>query len=363
MSMAAAWLSALACSASAAIPPSQAAEEYSFVVVGHTRGGPENGIIPRERLAELVAEIRALAPDFVVLTGDLIYGDFGHQTEPAPVALDEAAIRRDWEAVDGIFASIGVPIYRAPGNHDLWDHSTLAIWNERYGSPYRSFRHGNGLFLLLNSCWLPAPGDPAHLPPRLIRGQQIPPDQLAWIRAELEAGGSEHVFAFMGHVLWWEPGAAWWREVHPLLAAHGARAVFAGDLGPWKWSHLQRDGIHYVQSSVEFTEPPLEMLRNREGSRAISAQLDNYVLVTVAGPEVDYEVRTLGAMSTGRFTPELYQAIHDYDAGTIQRRLFAKWRTPAKLMNGVLWVGAGGFAAGAALALAAAWLARRERGA
>jgi hypothetical protein len=357
-----AWLTASASlTIGSGIPAAAARDEYSFVVVGHTRGGPENGVIPRERLAELVAEIRELEPDFVVLTGDLIYGDIDSQHDAPPISVDEAAIRADWDAVDEIFASIGAPIHRAPGNHDLWDRSTLAIWNERYGSPYRSFRHGNGLFLLLNSCWLPNPGEPGHLPPKLIRGQQIPADQLAWIRAELEAADSEHVFAFMGHVLWWESEAGWWREVHPLLAAHRARAVFAGDLGPWKWSHVERDGVDYVQSSVEFTEPPLEMLRRREGSRAISAQLDNYVLVTVEGPAVDYEVRTLGAMSTGRFTPELYRAINEYDEGTIRHELFTLWRTPAELLRGVLLVAAGSFGTGAAAALLAAWLAGRAR--
>jgi hypothetical protein len=360
--MLSAWLAALA-----SLPAAQAGSEppvgerYAFVVVGHTRGGPENGIIPRDRLEELAREIRELEPDFVVLTGDLVYGDINRQTEPPGVVLDDAAIRADWDAVDAVFAAIGVPIHRAPGNHDVWNHSTLAIWQERYGAPYQSFRHGNGLFLLLNSCWLPAPGDPRHLPPRYIRGQQLPEDQVAWIRSELDGSAAEHVFAFMGHVLWWEPEASWWRDVHPLLAAAPTRAVFAGDLGPWKWSHLERDGIHYVQSSVEFTVPPIQMLRNREGSRAISAQLDNYVLVTVDGARVDYQVHTLGALTTGRFTPELYREINEYDDGTVARWLYSRWHTPAKMLRGVLLVGAGAFAAGLLAAATAGLIARRKR--
>ena len=121
-------------------PANVRASDYSFVVVGHTRGGPDNGIIPTERLTELVEDIRALRPDFVVLTGDLIYGDINKQWDPPPVQLDEAALRSDWEAIDRIFATLEVPVHRAPGNHDLWDHTTLAIWKERYGPPYRSFR-------------------------------------------------------------------------------------------------------------------------------------------------------------------------------------------------------------------------------
>ncbi len=342
-------------------PANVRASDYSFVVVGHTRGGPDNGIIPTERLTELVEDIRALRPDFVVLTGDLIYGDINKQWDPPPVQLDEAALRSDWEAIDRIFATLEVPVHRAPGNHDLWDHTTLAIWKERYGPPYRSFRHGDGLFLLLNSCWLPTEGDPAHLPGGFIRGLQLPDDQLEWLRGELEASAdAEHVFAFMGHVLWWNDDAAWWSEVHPLLASGPTRAVFAGDLGPWKWSHLERDGIHYVQSAVEFTVPTLTMLQNREASRTISSQLDNYVHVTVAGGDVRYDVRTVGGMSTGRFQPSVYRDVYEYDKGSLERKVFKRMDTPQKLVRWLAILGAGAFGAGLVGGLIAAALFRRK---
>jgi hypothetical protein len=86
------------------------------------------------------------------------------------------------------------------------------------------------------------------------------------------------------------------------------RAVFAGDYGPMKFSHQRRDGIDYVQTSVE-GDVPLELLRAREDSRLLSAQLDNFLLVTVAGTEVRTEVRTLGAFSTGKFSPDHWRAV------------------------------------------------------
>ena len=151
--------------------------------------------------------------------------------------------------------------------------------------------------------------------------------------------------------------------MHPLLAAAPTRAVFAGDLGPGKWSHVQRDGVHYVQSTVEFTDPVLEMLRNREGSRAINAQLDNWVLVDVDGDEVRYEVRALGGMTNERHTPSHHQAVHDFDAGTFAGKLFDKFHSPKKLLDGFLLAGLAGAGGGVLLGAALAILLRRRRAA
>ncbi len=339
-----------------------AQEPFTFAVVGHTRGGPDNGLLPRERLDELIDELRRARPDFVVLTGDLVYGDFDTFYEPGR-PVDAEAVRADWDAVDAVFERLGVPVHRAPGNHDVWDDVTRDVWLERYGALHQSFTHGNSRFLLLNSCWYPKPGTTGRSPEWAIRGVKLDPEQVAFVRAEMEAArGQEHVFAFLGHMLWWWEDAAWWSEVHPLLAAGPTRAVFAGDLGPWKFSHTERDGVDYVQSAVEFTEVPLVMLQNRERSRLITAQLDNYVVVTVDGSDVSYEVRTLGALTTGRHEPADWRAMAEHDKGTFRRRLANKWHTPEKLVRGVLLVGLIGVAAGALATLLLVLVLRRVRG-
>ena len=150
------------------------AQQFTFVVVGHTRGGPGNGTLPTQRYAELVREVRREAPAFVVLTGDLVYGDFEAK------AVDRAAVEKDWNAVDAVFAQFGCPVHRVPGNHDLWERTTQELWTSRYGELQKSFEHEGSQFLLLNSCWTPAPGSHEHCPPRFIRaalplkGRQTP---------------------------------------------------------------------------------------------------------------------------------------------------------------------------------------------
>jgi hypothetical protein len=332
------------------------AQAFSFVVIGHTRGGPGNGVMPTARYDEMVREIRALHPSFVVLTGDLVYGDFEAQT------VDRAAVEKDWNAVDAVFAQLDCPIHRVPGNHDLWEPTTRDLWTSRYGELQKSFEFEHSKFLLLNSCWTPAPGETGQCPPKFIRGVQLDGERLEFVRKEVAAAKDAlHVFAFLGHVLWWDDDAAWWKDVHPLLKSVNTSSVFSGDLGPWKFSRLERDGIDYVQSSVEFAPPEISQMRNRESVRAISEQLDNFAYVTVFGANVHVEIKTLGATSTDHFTPERYREAHEYDAGSVGRKLFNRMDNPQKLVPWLWKLGGAAFAGGFVVALLLSWRLRRKR--
>jgi hypothetical protein len=130
-----------------------AAQRFSFVALGHTRGGPGNGVIPRERMDEALAAVEALRPDFVVLTGDLIYGDIDAGKAP----VDREALARDWDEVDGLFARLSMPVHRVPGNHDVWETVSRDLWLERYGSLYSAFDVEGCRMILLCSPWLPPP--------------------------------------------------------------------------------------------------------------------------------------------------------------------------------------------------------------
>lgn len=333
------------------------ADPWSFVLLGHPRGGPDNGIFPRERLDEAIAEINRLRPDFTVLLGDIVWGDF-----------ERAGARRelvdaDWDEVARIWSRLEAPWYAVPGNHDVWDPVTRDLWIERFGALQRAFEHKGSRFLLVNSCWTPE-GDTGSVPGESIRGAPLPPERVAWIGDELAASaGAAHVFVLQHHVLWWDADAPWWSDVHPLLVQSPApvRLVAAGDLGPLKFGHLERDGVDYVQTSIELNEPPLVMKRNREGTRVLTQQPDTFLLVTVEGPDVRLELRTLGAFSSGHFTPDEYREVNEHDAGSFQRKVYKRMNTPARVVRW-LWIlcGAalvGGLVVGAGLG----WLAGRRR--
>ncbi len=317
----------------------QARDSLAFVVIGHIRGDARGGL--HWRIEELLDEVRALDPAFAVLTGDMIWGDV--QSE----VTDSAGVVAEWEELDAALATLGIPIYRVPGNHDIAGLVTRDIYFDRYGRLPQVVDIGRIRLLLLSSAWIPEDGDTRK---RVrIRGQQLDSAQVEFVRAALaDTTAYDHAFVAMHHLLWWEDDdAPWWREVHPILAAAGVRAVFSGDYGPAKFSHLERDGVQYYQSGVS-PDPSVEILRNHEWNRILAQQFDNFLQVAVAGPTVEVEVHTIGEVSTGHFTPNRWRAVY----GSIRRP--PPDRGVSARIQGILERRAGRMAAVVALGLALA---------
>ncbi len=274
-------------------------DAYRFVVLGHIRGGADGALNPK--LGELFGEVRGLRPDFVVLTGDIIWGDVDRNpTRPAE-------LEREWTAADSALATLGVPVHRVPGNHDVLDVTSRDIWRRRYGMLPAAFSFRGGRFLLLSSAFIPPDGDTTHH--RYVNGVDLDSAQLAFLARELGDSSRAHTFAFLHHKLWWQPDSGrWWRDVHPMLRAGRVDAVFSGDYGPLKFSTLERDGVRYYQTSIELPVA-LPLLQNRISSRVLSSQFDNFLEVRVDGPRVDVVVHTIGEVSSGEFTPGRYRDV------------------------------------------------------
>ncbi len=277
---------------------------FSFVVLGHVRGEDDGQMQPL--LEPLLAKVRKQKPDMIFLTGDMIYGGLGknHRAD---------IISQDWERLDAAMAKVGVPVYRVAGNHDINDPMTRDIYFARYGKLPQAFTYRGSRFLLLNSSFVPEGNE---TPPRVhgrqayLRGKQLDTVQLDFLRKEISGEQRyDNVFLFMHHLLWDnDEQAVWWSDVHPLLVGRNVRAVFAGDVGPRKFSHMKRDGIDYIQSSI--AEIPMEFLRRYSTHRMIAQQFDNYLHVMVNGPEVAFEVQTIGEFLSGQFTPQSWREMH-----------------------------------------------------
>lgn len=322
----------------AAAPASVADSSYSFVVVGHVRRDRAGGIL-HPRLGELIERIKALDPDLVFLTGDMVWGDV--DSNPA----DPATVEREWQALDSALATLSMPIHRVPGNHDISDLGTRDLYFRRYGPLPQLHEFRGSRFLLLASAWIPPDGDTRHNP--FIRPAALDSAQVGYLRSALGPPGRfAHTFVFQHHVLWWEPDAAWWREVHPLLTQAGVDAVFAGDYGPLKFSFTEKDGVRYYQSSIE-GDVSLGILRELISSRLLTSQFDNFLHVTVRGPRVDVEVRTVGEVSSGKFTPERWREVNLWQPppAPLATRLWSVIGSPKRLAALALLT-AGLFAAG-----------------
>lgn len=326
-------------------PVTAAADTTRFVVLGHIRGSAGK-LSPK--LDELLREVRDLRPAFVVLTGDIIWGDV-HKRFAEP-----ASIEREWDAVDSAVATLGVPVYRVPGNHDISDVPSRDVWIKRYGPLPNQVVVGDLRLLLVSSAWLPADGDTLHNPH--IRGVDLDSAQVAWLAAELPKPGRHRMtMLFMHHLLWWEASdGRWWREVHPLLAKGGVTAVFSGDYGPLKFSTMTRDGVRYYQSSIE-VPVDLGVLQDRISSRILSAQFDNFFEVVVTDDTAEVKVHTIAETSSNEFTPDRVRAINTPRPGPGESLATRVWRrigTPPRLA--ALFGGLG------AVFLTGYWLGRRR---
>lgn len=296
---------------------------FSFVVLGHVRGNDDGLMHPL--IDALVVKVRKLKPDMVFLTGDMIWGGLGKEHQKAEVIV------RDWDRLDTALAQLDVPVYRVPGNHDIHDPVTRDIYFARYGTLPQAFTYNDSRFLLLNSSYVP---EGTQVPPRkqlnsgqqpYLRGKQFDPDQIDFIRKELAGVDSyDHVFIFMHHILWWhKEEAVWWRDVHPMLIGRNVRAVFAGDVGPRKFSHVKRDGIDYIQSSI--ADIPMENLHRHWSHRMIAQQFDNYLHVTVDGQQVTIEVETIGELSSGQFTPQSWREMYRFEPAEAKPFFIRVW--------------------------------------
>lgn len=168
--------------------------EFFFIQISDLQFGmfrPGEDQYPETDLVKLAIErINALAPDFVICTGDLI------DVPGSDRQMDHAR-----ELLKGMKGNI--PFLAVPGNHDVGDAPSpenLEWYRRRVGRDRFSFNHCRWHFVGLNSCLL---ADGAAAPEETER-------QWAWLEEDLghlKAGQFDGVMAFMHHPLFLENAA------------------------------------------------------------------------------------------------------------------------------------------------------------
>jgi 3',5'-cyclic AMP phosphodiesterase CpdA len=168
-----------------------------------------------------IAAANRLMPAFVVITGDLINKG------------GDAAMTAEYKRVTAKLDP-KIKLYSMPGNHDVGNEPTaesLALYRERFGADYYSFRAGDITGIVLNS--------------NLEKGTEKVPQEAAkmeaWLRGELERAkrdGVKHIIVFQHISLFLKnageedeysniPKAVRQRYLR-LLHEYGVKQVFAG---------------------------------------------------------------------------------------------------------------------------------------
>jgi 3',5'-cyclic AMP phosphodiesterase CpdA len=96
-----------------------AGPSWRFIVTGDSRG--DNNGVNTAILGELAAEIVKKQVDFVLFSGDLVYG----QTDQAEMESE----LKTWRDIMQPVYDAGISVYVVRGNHDLGDPPSITAWN------------------------------------------------------------------------------------------------------------------------------------------------------------------------------------------------------------------------------------------
>lgn len=201
-------------------PHNDAQGTFRFAIMSDRTGGMLPGVF--EKGAD---KVNLMQPEFVLSVGDLVDG---YTTDPA-------VWNAQWDEFEAIVNRLDMRFYYVPGNHDISNPLLDAVWRERHGSPWYTFRHQDVLFVALHTEDRPGGG--------------IGAQQLADIRAALEANRDVRwTLLFMHRPLWNYGDQAGYEHIE---AALGDRpyTLFSGHHHHYLYSkHKGRD--HYVLATT-----------------------------------------------------------------------------------------------------------------
>ena len=199
--------------------------DFSFVVIGDNRPAGA-GLPPTATYRRLMGDIAMIGPDFVISSGDLIYGN--------EESLDR--YKEECREIKPIIDSLPCPFFNAPGNHELAERQEFQDTYENiFGALRGAFTFGGCRFIAVCSDYVGHPNS-------------IPAEEGTWLDKELEAPGPKVVYfhhpiygrksnAEGAHVL--ADGAAW----HQKFVANHVSQVFEGH--DHVLNHQTHDGVEY----------------------------------------------------------------------------------------------------------------------
>jgi hypothetical protein len=269
--------------------PAQAAAgaDVVFVVGGDNRPSGYGAPLPRA-VPAIFKEVGLIHPDFVLWSGDTVYGYCDTKEELA----------REYDAFFAAAKLGGVPLFNAPGNHEIHEDQdpsrcaagaklcpaetcSQAMFEERFGPLYGSYDFA-GLHLIALDTDVPSQQN-------LITG-----DQLTWLETDLEKNKDARAIFLFSHSEFFSsplidepdgkshPAVQNQAELHEIFRRYPVKAVFSGHEHVfWREPADQHDGIEYFVSGG--AGAPLYAPPDHGG-------FTHYLVVRVTGDKISYDV-------------------------------------------------------------------------
>jgi len=257
------------------LPALAGGADLLFVVGGDSRPTGRNGPLPRVTRT-IFSEIGLIRPDFVLWTGDVVYG-YGDSPRELSTEYDRfAAAAREGMA----------PLFNSPGNHEIHhrdgqpcgDRASEEEFARRFGNLYGSFDAGGAHFIALDTA-------------QVCSEDRLDPAQRAWLERDLEANRDARAIFVFSHTEFFssptiDPDAG---RGHPPIAdreglialfrKYPVRAVFCGH--EHVYSHETHEGIDFFVAGG--AGAPLYASPDRGG-------FSHYVVVRLTGGDLRWDL-------------------------------------------------------------------------
>jgi Icc protein len=227
-----------------------------FVILGDRTGETVPGIYEA-----VWREVSAAKPDFVVGVGDSIQG------------LDDATAEKEWTEFAHVLAPFRqIPYFPAPGNHDVWSDASAKLFESHSGHPlHYSFDQGPAHFTVLDNS----------------RSDALAPEEIAFLEQDLKAHEAQPVKFILSHRPSWLLNVVLRSPAFPfqqLAEKYGVHYVIAGHV---------HEMMHAALNGVEYISAPSAGGHLRASGQYQDGWFYGYIVVTVRGTAVTFEVREL----------------------------------------------------------------------
>ena len=232
-------------------------DALQFAIVGDRTGEPVAGVYE-----QVFRETAADHPRFVITVGDSIQGG------------SDLTVDSEWRDVVKLLAPFRkVQIFFTPGNHDVWSIRSAQAYEKYTRRPlHYSFDFGRAHFVVLDNS----------------RSDELPAEELAFLRKDLELHSKQHVNFIVSHRPSWVLKAVLRNPEFPLqqiAESHDVHYVIAGHLH--EMLHVDLDGVTYV--SVPSAGGHLRASRKYD-----DGWFFGHVMVTIRGSSADFLIKETG---------------------------------------------------------------------
>ena len=238
-----------------------AAQDFHFVLLGDRTGEVQAGVFEK-----VWREAARSGPAFVLSVGDTIQG------------LNDATAESEWKEVERILAPYRrIPLYLAPGNHDIWSAESERLFQQYAGHPaHYGFDHGGAHFAVLDNS----------------RSDALAEAELAWLESDLREHAATPVKMVVSHRPSWLIDAALGNTsgaLHRMAKRYGVCCVVAGHVH--QLIHAELEGVTYLA------------VPSAGGHLRLSGKYEDgwffgWTNAEVKGKEVSFQVHSVGGQVT-----------------------------------------------------------------